>query len=52
VLFGTPRPPSPTIHYSTDNLIVLFELWRSILKMNMLYCNNWPCDIEIKYSLN
>ena len=34
------------------NLIVLFELWRSILKMDMFYCKNWPCDIVIKYSLN
>jgi hypothetical protein len=34
------------------NFIVLFELWRSILKMDMFYCKNWPCDIVIKYSLN
>ena len=31
-----------------DNLIVLFELWRSILRMDMFYCKNWPCDIVIK----
>jgi hypothetical protein len=30
---------------------VLFELGRSILKMDMSYCKNWPCDIVIKYSL-
>jgi hypothetical protein len=35
-----------------DNLIVLFELWRSIFKMDMFYCKDWPCDIVIKYSLN
>ena len=35
-----------------DNFIVLFELWRSMLKMDMFYCKNWPCDIVIKYSLN
>jgi hypothetical protein len=35
-----------------DNLIVLFELWRSILKMDMFYRKNWSCDIVIKYSLN
>jgi hypothetical protein len=33
-------------------IIVLFELWRSILKMDMFYCKNWSCDIVIKYSLN
>jgi hypothetical protein len=35
-----------------DNLIVLLELWRSILQMDMFYCKNWLCDIVIKYSLN
>jgi hypothetical protein len=32
-----------------------YALWdsrRSILKMDMFYCKNWPCDIVIKYSLN
>ena len=29
-----------------------FEQWRSILKMDMFYCKNWPWDIVIKYSLN
>ena len=28
-----------------DNLIVLFELWRSLLKMDMFYLKNWPCDV-------
>ena len=31
--------------------VLLFELWRSILKMDMFYCKNRPCDIVIKYSL-
>ena len=33
-------------------LSCFFELWRSMLKMDMFYCKNWPCDIVIKYSLN
>jgi hypothetical protein len=28
------------------------EVPEPILKMNMFYCKNWPCDIVIKYSLN
>jgi hypothetical protein len=35
-----------------DNLIVLFELWRSILKMDMFYCKNWPCNIVIKSKIS
>jgi hypothetical protein len=38
--------------HENDNLIMIFELWMSILKMDMFYCKNWPCDIVIKYSLN
>ena len=34
-----------------DNLIVLFELWGSILKIYMFYCKNWPCDIVIKLKI-
>jgi transposase len=32
--------------------VIHFELGRSILKIDMFYCKNWPCDIVIKYSLN
>jgi hypothetical protein len=47
-----PYDSSVTFWKWNDNLIVLFELWRSILKMDIFYCKNWSCDIVIKYSLN
>ena len=34
-----------------SEMTILLCVWRSILKMDMFYCNNWPCDIVIKYSL-
>jgi hypothetical protein len=44
------REVTPGTEFGTI-YVVLLELWRSILKMDMFYCNNWPCDIVIKYSL-
>ena len=35
-----------------ENLIVHYELWRSILKMDIIWCKNWPCDCVTIYPLN
>jgi hypothetical protein len=34
-----------------ENPIVHYELWTSILKTDIIWCKNWPCDCVTIYSL-